>query len=53
MHQGRGYQYVNLVPKELSEKILLKIKPRLIFSGDDHDDCVFSHETHENSVIEV
>ncbi|KAI8326959.1 Metallo-dependent phosphatase-like protein [Choanephora cucurbitarum] len=42
----RGYQYQNLVSKELSELILDKIKPLAVFSGDDHDYCKVVHRDH-------
>eukprot|EP00842_Homolaphlyctis_polyrhiza_P000012 jgi/Hompol1/1010/HPOL_004493-RA len=35
----RGYQYQNMLQPELSNMILTKLKPDLIISGDDHDDC--------------
>ena len=51
--QGRGYQYINLIPQSLSEEILMKIKPVLVFSGDDHDDCVYTHKVDSLKFIEV
>ncbi|CAK7895886.1 cell division control protein 1 [[Candida] anglica] len=42
---GGGYQYQNSLTKELSKEILEKIKPDLIFSGDDHDYCDIIHES--------
>ncbi|KAI8080780.1 Metallo-dependent phosphatase-like protein, partial [Gilbertella persicaria] len=38
-----GYQYQNLVPEHLSNLILDKVKPLLVFSGDDHDYCKVIH----------
>lgn len=39
-----GYQYQNLISKELSDYILNKVKPIAVFSGDDHDYCKVTHE---------
>lgn len=52
LRQGRGYQYLNLIPQELSQQILRKIKPVLTFSGDDHDDCVYAHELDSKKFME-
>ncbi|KAG1051443.1 hypothetical protein G6F46_001094 [Rhizopus delemar] len=38
-----GYQYQNMLSKELSEHILNTVKPILIFSADDHDYCEIIH----------
>ncbi|KAI9326848.1 Metallo-dependent phosphatase-like protein [Obelidium mucronatum] len=43
IRQGRGYQYQNLIVEPLSEHILANIKPVLVLSGDDHDDCEYVH----------
>ncbi|KAG5417797.1 hypothetical protein I9W82_005433 [Candida metapsilosis] len=40
---GRGYQYQNSLTKEISNSLLDKIEPDLIFSGDDHDYCDIVH----------
>ncbi|KAI9298397.1 Metallo-dependent phosphatase, partial [Neoconidiobolus thromboides FSU 785] len=52
IHQGFGIQYQNLIYKRQSELILNQIKPKFIFSGDDHDACLIAHsnETVEFSV---
>ncbi|CAI2163788.1 3507_t:CDS:2 [Funneliformis geosporum] len=42
--QGAGYQYQNLILESLTNYILNKIKPMLIFSGDDHDFCEILHD---------
>lgn len=39
----KGFQYQTVLTKELSEELLNKIKPDLIFSGDDHDYCEYTH----------
>ncbi|KAJ3356823.1 hypothetical protein HDU83_009635 [Entophlyctis luteolus] len=41
--QGSGYQYQNLIVEPLANHILSNIKPVLTLSGDDHDDCIFTH----------
>ncbi|CAO3658855.1 unnamed protein product [Rhizopus stolonifer] len=45
-----GYQYQNMVSKELSEYILNTVKPILVLSGDDHDYC---EVTHQHSIQEI
>nr|CAG8469908.1 10128_t:CDS:2 [Entrophospora candida] len=44
INQGRGYQYQNLVRKNITDLLLDKIKPSVVFSGDDHDYCEIKHE---------
>ncbi|KAI9317126.1 Metallo-dependent phosphatase-like protein, partial [Dichotomocladium elegans] len=43
IRQGQGYQYQNLVDEALSQKILERINPVAVFSGDDHDYCYVEH----------
>ena len=50
--QGRGYQYLNLIPQQLSQEILTKIQPVLTLSGDDHDDCVLVHDLDSIKFVE-
>ncbi|KAI8844246.1 hypothetical protein BC829DRAFT_400395 [Chytridium lagenaria] len=45
IRQGAGRQYQNLVIEPLTDEILTKLKPSLVLSGDDHDDCVYRHES--------
>ncbi|ORY47382.1 Metallo-dependent phosphatase [Rhizoclosmatium globosum] len=52
IRQGRGYQYQNLVVESLSEHILQSVKPVLVLSGDDHDDCVYTHTSKSLTVPE-
>lgn len=33
----------NMLSKEISEKILSKIKPKVIFTGHDHYGCIYNH----------
>ncbi|CAG8586156.1 2984_t:CDS:2 [Acaulospora morrowiae] len=44
INQNTGYQYQNLVDEPLTNFILDNVKPKLIFSGDDHDYCEITHE---------
>lgn len=39
----RGYQYQTLIPPDVSTRILNKVNPALVFSGDDHDACHVKH----------
>lgn len=51
---GAGYQYQNLISKELSQYILDIVKPIAVFSGDDHDYCKVAHSYgNNNSVAEI
>lgn len=47
-----GYQYVTMVDAALSAEILNKLKPKLVFSGDDHDVCEYVHET-DRDILET
>ncbi|KAI8911624.1 Metallo-dependent phosphatase-like protein [Gorgonomyces haynaldii] len=38
-----GYQYQNLIQAWQTYEIMTAIKPTLVISGDDHDDCVYVH----------
>ncbi|RKP14302.1 Metallo-dependent phosphatase-like protein, partial [Piptocephalis cylindrospora] len=40
---GRGYQYQDLVSSNISQHILSTVRPTLILSGDDHDQCEVHH----------
>ncbi|KAG0026973.1 hypothetical protein BGZ81_005965 [Podila clonocystis] len=42
LDQG-GFQYQNMLNPVLSREILDKIKPDMVFSGDDHDWCEIGH----------
>ncbi|KAK6462057.1 protein that affects bud emergence, intrachromosomal recombination, and nuclear division [Scheffersomyces coipomensis] len=41
---GQGYQYKSTIDKGLSEHLLFRMRPDLIFAGDDHDYCDMVHE---------
>lgn len=48
-----GYQYQSVLDPDVSKEILTKIKPNLIFSGDDHDYCFVKHHLpNDKSVAE-
>lgn len=40
---GYGYQYKNSLDLKITESLLGKLHPQLIFSGDDHDYCDIVH----------
>ncbi|CCH43252.1 Metallophosphoesterase 1 [Wickerhamomyces ciferrii] len=40
----KGNQYQTVIDYEISQDILTKIRPKIAFSGDDHDYCHVSHE---------
>ncbi|PVV02368.1 hypothetical protein BB560_003183 [Smittium megazygosporum] len=40
---AKGYQYQTLTDPENSNEILTLLKPEMVFSGDDHDNCVVDH----------
>jgi hypothetical protein len=50
IRDGQGYQYKNLVSKELSDMILDRVQPVTVFSGDDHDYCQL---VHRQEIIEM
>ena len=51
INQARGYQYQNLVDEHLTQFILDDIRPTMIFSGDDHDQCLFYHTLSDGGSI--
>lgn len=46
----RGHQYQNVVDAVTSDQIWDKVKPSVIFAGDDHDYCDYRHD---NGVHEI
>ncbi|KAK9462735.1 Metallo-dependent phosphatase-like protein [Lipomyces oligophaga] len=40
----KGYQYQTALDQDLTSEILTSICPVVIFSGDDHDACEYTHE---------
>ncbi|KAL0491819.1 ethanolamine phosphate phosphodiesterase [Acrasis kona] len=53
MRQGRGISYQNLLQKHTSDYILKAIKPKRVFSGDDHENCEYVHKYDGYESIEV
>lgn len=54
MRQGRGHQYQNFLDKKLSAELIHKVEPDVaIFSGDDHDYCLYTHHQAQNAYTEV
>jgi hypothetical protein len=51
LHQGRGYQYQNLLDVSLSKEILESLRPSAIFTGDDHDQCLYVHTLNDGSPV--
>ncbi|KAG0700730.1 Metallo-dependent phosphatase-like protein [Suillus ampliporus] len=43
IRQGYGFGYQNTLSNEASQFLLGSLRPFLIFSGDDHDYCEYSH----------
>ncbi|ODQ78400.1 hypothetical protein BABINDRAFT_162635 [Babjeviella inositovora NRRL Y-12698] len=39
----QGYQYQTVIDNDLSQEILQKVQPDLVYSGDDHDYCDVTH----------
>lgn len=42
-YQNAGYQYQLALSQEVTDELLQKVQPSLIFSGDDHDYCDVVH----------
>ncbi|KAI9286381.1 Metallo-dependent phosphatase-like protein [Umbelopsis sp. AD052] len=53
IRQGAGYQYQNLMTKELSDYILTQTQADFVFSGDDHDYCEVIHKVGSRQVPEI
>jgi len=52
IHATSGYQFQSLLSDDVSSK-LLRLKPRIIFSGDDHDYCEYLHYHETSNILEV
>lgn len=39
----KGIQYQTVLDHELSKEVLAKVRPKIVFSGDDHDYCHVTH----------
>ncbi|CCD22268.1 putative lipid phosphatase CDC1 NDAI_0A01100 [Naumovozyma dairenensis CBS 421] len=46
----KGDQYQTVIDLELSQEVLSKIQPSLLFSGDDHDYCQIQHSYTANGM---
>ncbi|KAF8622775.1 hypothetical protein AX15_006858 [Amanita polypyramis BW_CC] len=51
IRQGFGTGYQNILGKEASDFLLLKLKPTLVMSGDDHDYCEHNHTIDVSGVV--
>ncbi|KAG2736284.1 hypothetical protein G9P44_000374 [Scheffersomyces stipitis] len=51
--EGKGYQYKSTIDKSISEDLLEKIEPDIIFTGDDHDYCDIVHPETKSREITV
>ncbi|XP_021912787.1 uncharacterized protein C630.12 isoform X1 [Carica papaya] len=49
---GKEILYQNYITDESSKKLLDLIRPDLVLSGHDHDQCTLSHETHAGTIKE-
>ncbi|KAI9026837.1 Metallo-dependent phosphatase-like protein [Hyaloraphidium curvatum] len=53
IRQGSGHQYQNLLTKALTGQLIRKVEPDVgIFSGDDHDHCLYTHHQGPNTYSE-
>lgn len=46
----QGHQYQNVLVPSLSDEIWDKVKPDVVFAGDDHDYCDYRHEDRSRGV---
>jgi len=54
MKQGSGHQYQNFLTKQISQAVIRRVEPDVaVFSGDDHDYCMYTHHQGPNSYPEV
>ncbi|KAH9924870.1 Metallo-dependent phosphatase-like protein [Fomitopsis serialis] len=51
IHQGKGFGYQNTLAPHTTEFVLQHVRPSLVFSGDDHDYCDYTH-TYGSSDVE-
>ncbi|ORX91843.1 Metallo-dependent phosphatase [Basidiobolus meristosporus CBS 931.73] len=52
IRQKVGYQYQNLIEEDISNTVLNTVKPVLVLSGDDHDQCEHRHRFTEGTAVE-
>ncbi|KAJ7163630.1 Metallo-dependent phosphatase-like protein [Mycena crocata] len=43
IRQGTGFGYQNTIGRSASDFLLKNLKPSIVFSGDDHDYCEYTH----------
>lgn len=48
-----GEQYQTVIDKELSQEVLEKIQPSILFSGDDHDYCRINHSYSSGNIAKT
>ncbi|KAF4567515.1 hypothetical protein EYR40_006518 [Pleurotus pulmonarius] len=51
IHRGGGIGYQNTLGQQMSHFILDQVRPSLIFSGDDHDYCEYTHTLDDSTRI--
>lgn len=44
IYNAAGTSYQNMLPKGITKKVLSDLMPLVVFSGDDHDNCLFHHK---------
>jgi hypothetical protein len=44
----KGLQYQTVIDHQLSQEVLAKVRPKVAFSGDDHDYCHVQHPYHSH-----
>ncbi|KAF9973513.1 hypothetical protein BGZ73_003255 [Actinomortierella ambigua] len=49
----RGEQYQNLISEDLTRDILQKLRPVMVFSGDDHDWCEMEHKVGDHDACQL
>ncbi|KAJ7287786.1 Metallo-dependent phosphatase-like protein [Mycena rebaudengoi] len=53
IRRGVGFGYQNTLGKTASDFLLENIRPSIVFSGDDHDYCEYTHSFDNDDVREV
>ncbi|EDO16398.1 hypothetical protein Kpol_1030p6 [Vanderwaltozyma polyspora DSM 70294] len=49
----KGIQYQTVIDQEISQEVLTKVQPSILFSGDDHDYCHITHSYLANGESKV
>lgn len=50
---SKGEQYQTVIDGDLTQEILMKIQPSIVFSGDDHDYCHIGHSYHLDGIAKI